>query len=78
MWGHGIAVIFGRNITIRDCELARNQLDSVMIAESSQVTVEGCLAEGNGGAGIAQETWMDPNRSVATGGNILRNNVVAG
>ena len=78
MWGHGIAVIFGRNITIRDCELARNQLDGVMIAESSQVTVEGCLAEGNGGAGIAQETWMDPNRSVATGGNILRNNVVAG
>lgn len=76
MWGHGIAVIFGRNITIRDCELSRNQLDGVMIAESEQVMVEDCLAEGNGCAGIGQETWMDRNRDVTAGNNILRNNVV--
>lgn len=77
MWGHGVAVIFGRDVTIRDCELARNQLDGVMIAESSQVTVEDCLAEGNGGAGIAQEAWMEPNRSMTIRKNILRNNVQA-
>lgn len=77
MWGHGVAVIFGRDITIRDCEIARNQLDGLMIAESRQVTVENCLAEGNGGAGIAQETWMEPNQGVATRNNIQRNNVVA-
>ncbi len=77
MWGHGLAVIFGRDITIRDCELTRNQLDGVMIAESRQVTVEGCLAEGNGGAGIAQETWMEPNRDVTVRNNILRNNAAA-
>jgi nitrous oxidase accessory protein NosD len=78
MWGHGVAVIFGRDVTIRDCEMARNQLDGVMIAESHQVTVEGCLLEGNGGAGIAQETWMDRNRDFAARTNILRNNVLAG
>lgn len=75
MWGHGIAVIFGRDVTIRDCEIARNALDGVMIAESRHVTVEDCLAEGSGGAGIAQETWMDPNQGVVTQNNILRNNV---
>ena len=77
MRGHGIAVIFGRDVTIRDCEIARNELDGTMIAESRQVTVEDCLAEGNGGAGIAQETWMELNRSVTVRNNILRNNVVA-
>ncbi|HWH61315.1 MAG TPA: right-handed parallel beta-helix repeat-containing protein [Terriglobales bacterium] len=76
MWGHGIAVIFGRDIRIRDCEIARNALDGVMIAESRQVTVEGCLAEGNGGAGIAQERWMDPNQGSVIKRNVLRNNVV--
>jgi hypothetical protein len=76
MWGHGVAVIFGNNIEIRECELTRNALDGVMIAESRQVMVEGCLAEGSGGAGIAQETWMDPNQGVVVRDNILRNNVV--
>ncbi|MGB7264099.1 MAG: alginate lyase family protein [Terracidiphilus sp.] len=78
MWGHGVAVIFGREVTIRDCELARNELDGVMIAESRQVTVAGCLAEGSGGAGIAQEIWMEPNQHVVVKNNILRNNVVTG
>jgi hypothetical protein len=77
MWGHGVAVIFGNNIEIRECELTRNALDGVMIAESRQIMVEGCLAEGSGGAGIAQETWMDPNQGVIVRNNILRNNVVA-
>lgn len=77
MWGHGVAVIFGQDVSMRDCELTRNQLDGVMIAESRQVTVEGCLAEGNGGAGIAQETWMDTNQGVEARNNVLRNNVAA-
>lgn len=75
MWGHGIAVIFGKDVTIRNCEIARNQLDGVMIAESSAVTVEGCLTEGNGGAGIAQEKWMDANRGIAINNNLVRNNI---
>jgi hypothetical protein len=75
MWGHGIAVIFGRDVSIQDCEITRNELDGVMIAESRHVTVEVCLAEGNGGAGISQETWMDPNQDVVTRNNVLRNNV---
>lgn len=76
MWGHGVAVIFGRDVSIRDCEITRNELDGVMIAESLHVEVEGCLAEGNGGAGIAQETWMDPNQDVVVRDNVLRNNAM--
>jgi len=77
MWGHGIAVLFGRDVTIRGCEIARNALDGVMMAESQRVTIEGCLGEGSGGAAFAQETWMDPNVDVVVRNNILRNNVVA-
>jgi hypothetical protein len=75
MWGHGIAVIFGRVISIQNCEITRNELDGLMIAESRHVTVEGCLFEGNGGAGIAQDTWMDPNQDVVARNNVLRNNM---
>jgi hypothetical protein len=77
MWGHGIAVTFGSDIRIQGCEITRNALDGVLIAESRQVLVEGCLVEGSGGAGIAQERWMDSNQGVVVRDNILRNNVVA-
>jgi hypothetical protein len=78
MFGNGVAVSFGREVAIRDCEIARNALDGVRIAESRQVTVEANLAEGNGGAGIAQETWMEPSQGVVMRNNILRNNVIPG
>jgi hypothetical protein len=78
MFGCGIAISFGHEVAIRDCEIARSALDGVRVAESRQVTVEGCLAEGNGGAGIAQQTWMEANQGVVTGKNSLRNNVIPG
>jgi hypothetical protein len=74
MWGSGCFLSFGRDVAVRDCELARNQLDGITIAESSQVTVDSCLAEGNSGRGIAQQTWMNPNRSVVLRNNTERNN----
>jgi hypothetical protein len=76
MWGHGVAVLFAGDVTIRDCEITRNALSGVMMAESRQVTVEGCLVEGSGAAGIAQEIWITPNRQVTMRENILRNNAV--
>ncbi len=36
MLGNGVAVIFGREVTIRDCEIARNALDGVRIAEAGR------------------------------------------
>lgn len=78
MLGCGIAVSFGHEVAIRDCEIARNALDGVRIAESRQVTVANCLSEGNCGAGIAQQTWMEPNQGVVTRNSTLRNNVNAG
>lgn len=76
MWGSGIFLSFGQDVTVRDCELARNQLDGITIAESSQVTVDSCLAEGNSGHGIAQQTWMNPNRAVTLRNNTERNNAI--
>jgi hypothetical protein len=74
MWGSGVFVSFGQDVVVRDCELARNQMDGITVAESSQVTVDSCLAEGNSGHGIAQQTWMEPNRSVVLRNNTQRNN----
>jgi hypothetical protein len=74
MFGCGVAVSFGQDVSIRDCELARNGLDGVSIAESRQVTVEASLAEGNSGTGIGQQTWMEANQGVVLRNNTLRNN----
>jgi hypothetical protein len=78
MFGNGVAVSFGHEVAIRDCEIARNALDGVRIAESRKLTVEASLAEGNGGAGIAKQTWMEPNQEVVLRNNTLRNNVNPG
>jgi hypothetical protein len=74
MWGSGVFLSFGQDVTVRDCELARNQMDGVTLAESNGVTVEACLSEGNSGHGFAQQTWMNPNRSVVLRNNTERNN----
>lgn len=74
MAGAGVEVSFGQDVKIRGCELARNAQEGVRLAESSKVTVEGCLIEGNGAAGIGQPVWAKANRRVMLGGNTLRNN----
>jgi hypothetical protein len=75
MFGAGVEVSFGQQIAIRRCETARNALEGVRLAECRQVIVEGCLAEGNGAAGVGQLKWMEPNLGVVLHGNTLRNNV---
>jgi len=75
MLGNGIALSFGHEVAIRDCEIARNALDGVRIAESRKLTVEASLAEGNGGAGVVEHTWMEPNQEVVLRNNTLRNNM---
>jgi parallel beta-helix repeat protein len=77
MWGSGIFLSFGQDVTIRECELTRNQIDGITIAESSQITVDSCLAEGNSGRGIVQQAWMEPNRLVVLRNNTERNNANA-
>jgi hypothetical protein len=78
MFGNGVALSFGHDVAIRDCEIARNSLDGVRIAESRKLSVEASLAEGNGGAGVAEQTWMEPNQEVVLRNNTLRNNVNPG
>ena len=72
--GCGLAVAFGKAITVRDCEAARNSLDGVQLAECDGVEMTRCLAEGNGNQGIAQPVWMDPSIHVTLRDNLLQNN----
>jgi parallel beta-helix repeat protein len=64
MWGSGISLGFGHRVSVRNCELSRNQGCGIAIAESDHVTVEECLAEGNTNSAVSQEIWMDPNHAV--------------
>jgi Alginate lyase len=74
-WGCGLAVSFGKNITVRDCELARNTLNGARFVQCVQGLVEKSLAEGNSAEGIGLPIWNDPNIDVILRDNILRNNV---
>ena len=72
--GSGLAIAFAQTVTIRDCEVARNRLDGVSLADCQLVTVEGCLLEGNGGKAIGEPVWARQGNHLKANNNILRNN----
>jgi parallel beta-helix repeat protein len=74
LYGSGISLSFVRDVRVSDCELTRNQMNGITVAESSQVTIEKCLLEGNSGRGVDLELWMDANKTVVVRNLIERNN----
>jgi len=74
LYGSGIALSFARQVMVRNCELSRNQMDGLTAGETSHLTIEGCLLEGNSGRGIGLEVWKDPNEAVVLRNLIERNN----
>lgn len=74
LYGSGIALSFVRQATVRDCELSRNQINGLSIAESSQVTVEQCLLEGNSACAVDLPVWKEANEAVTLRNLIERNN----
>ena len=77
-WGCGIDLLFGKDITISGCEMARNRLSGLRCSESKNITVTGSLAEGNDESGIAFETWKDGSDHITIKNNTCRNNTLYG
>jgi hypothetical protein len=74
LYGSGISLSFARQATVNDCELSRNQINGFAVAESSLVTIEGCLLEGNSGRAVDLQIWKDQNQAVVLRNLIERNN----
>lgn len=74
LYGSGISLSFAQRATVRDCELSRNQINGLTVAESSYVTVERCLLEGNSGVAVDLQIWKDANHAVVLLNLIERNN----
>jgi parallel beta-helix repeat protein len=51
-WGNGIHATYSSDVSISNCEAARNALNGIMIVDSKNVTIAQNLLEGNDGSGI--------------------------
>jgi hypothetical protein len=74
LWGSGLDIGEGRDVSVSNSEFARNRLFGIHAVESQDIRLRGNLAEGNDGGGIAFESLMDGCRSIEVRENIVRNN----
>jgi parallel beta-helix repeat protein len=74
LWGSGLDVSFGNNVTIADNELARNTRCGIYVTESCDVHIRGNLTEGNDSDGIAIVALAGGCREIELFGNVARNN----
>lgn len=72
--GSGILMTNSDDITITNCECARNARHGIHLVDSHNVMVSGNLVEGNDRDGVLAETQSEPCRNIQTVSNIVRNN----
>ena len=73
-YGYGIFVKFCDDIEILGCEAARNKLAGIRCTESSKVTVNNNLIEGNEMNGLAIDSMMDGCKNVTVNNNLAQGN----
>ncbi len=54
-WGNGIDVTHSSDVSISNCEAARNALNGIRTADSRHINISGNLLEGNDGSGVLFE-----------------------
>lgn len=69
--GSGLAIANCRNISITNCEIARNAWYGLLITESKEVMIEGNLIEANDRSGIMAEFLYNGSSDI-----LLKNNIV--
>lgn len=74
IWGTGIELTYSSDISVSNCEAARNCLNGIRVADCSNVSISGSLAEGNGGCGIICEPVVDGNRRIVVIDNLSHYN----
>jgi parallel beta-helix repeat protein len=73
-WGNGIEMTYSSDISISNCEAARNSLNGIRSADCDNVRISGTLAEGNDGCGILFEPVVEGNRSIDVQDNLSHYN----
>ena len=77
-WGCGLDLSRSKDISVVNCETARNSLHGIRVTESEDVILDGNLVEGNDASGIALTHQMDGSRGIDVKGNLVRNNAGLG
>jgi len=72
--GCGAAVDHCSDVSIRDCEIARNGHFGVLLSESKRVSLQGNLIEANDHGGVMAEFLFSGNEQVAITGNHIQYN----
>jgi parallel beta-helix repeat protein len=72
--GSGLAIAHSKNVTVTNCEIARNAWYGLLITESSGITVKGNLIEANDRSGIIAEYLSKGSVDVAIDENIIQYN----
>ena len=58
-WGSGINVTHSSDVSISNCEIARNALNGIRAADSRNMIIAGNLLEGNDGSGILFDRFVE-------------------
>jgi parallel beta-helix repeat protein len=77
-FGSGINFIQSDGISVSNCEIARNSLNGIGLADCRNIKISGNLIEGNDGSGITAEPFFSGDYSVVVSDNISRNNGKSG
>jgi len=77
-WGCGLDLSRSEDVSVVNCEIARNGLHGIRVTESKDVRLDGSLVEGNDGSGIALTFQIDGSRGIEVKGNVVRNNAGLG
>jgi hypothetical protein len=77
-WGSGLDLSDSRDVSVFNCEAARNVLNGIHVTESQDIRIHGNLAEGNDKNGILFDAQMDGCLKIEVAGNLSRNNGTCG
>ncbi|HVV05481.1 MAG TPA: right-handed parallel beta-helix repeat-containing protein [Puia sp.] len=73
-FGCGAALDHCSNVSITGCEIARNGSYGVLLSESRQVTLQGCLIEANDHSGVIAEHLFKGNDHITVTNNRIQYN----
>lgn len=73
-FGSGLALSACKNASVENCEIARNAYYGLLISESENINVTGCLIEGNDRSGVMAEFLSRGSENVEISNNLIHFN----
>jgi parallel beta-helix repeat protein len=73
-YGSGIAIDHNNNVSITNCEIARNGYYGILVSESKNVSIKNNLIEANDRSGVMAEFLQIGSENITVNNNIIRYN----